>query len=206
MFLECLPVGPLASNCYIIADKKSKKAAIIDPGGDSNKILDVITKEQLTVEFIFLTHGHSDHIAALKEVKNATNAKIAIHEEDAPMLLSSQGNLSVYIGFGFTQPSADIKLKGNEKFQIGGLTLEILHTPGHTPGGICIKVNNMVFTGDTLFAGSIGRTDFPGGSYDELISSIKEKLMPLGDDMSVLPGHGEPSTIGAEKKMNPFLK
>jgi hydroxyacylglutathione hydrolase len=142
----------------------------------------------------------------LKEVKNATNAKIAIHEEDAPMLLSSQGNLSVYMGFGFTQPSADIKLKGNEKFQIGGLTLEILHTPGHTPGGICIKVNNMVFTGDTLFAGSIGRTDFPGGSYDELISSIKEKLMPLGDDMSVLPGHGEPSTIGAEKKMNPFLK
>jgi hydroxyacylglutathione hydrolase len=206
MFLECLPVGPLASNCYIIADEKSKKAAIIDTGGDSNKILDVITREQLIVEYIFLTHGHSDHIAALKEVKNATDAKIAIHEEDAPMLLSPQGNLSIFMGAGFIQPSADIELQGNEEFHVGNLTLKIIHTPGHTPGGICIKVNNMVFTGDTLFAGSIGRTDFPGGSYGELISSIKEKLLPLGYDISVLPGHGESSTIGAEKKMNPFLK
>lgn len=206
MFLECLQVGPLASNCYIIADGKNKNAAIIDPGGDSHEILDVITQEQLTVELIFLTHGHSDHIAALKEVKNATDAKIAIHELDASMLLSPQGNLSIFMGAGFTQPSADIKLKGNEKFQVGDLTLEIIHTPGHTPGGISIKVNNTVFTGDTLFAGSIGRTDFPGGSYDELISSIKEKLLPLGDDISILPGHGERSTLSREKRINPFLK
>lgn len=199
MFLECLQVGPLASNCYIIADEKNKNAAIIDTGGDSNEILRVVTREQLIVEYIFLTHGHSDHIEALKEVKNATNAKIAIHEHDAHMLLSPQSNLSIYMGAGFTQPAADIKLKGDEKFQVGDLALEIIHTPGHTPGGISIKVNNLLFTGDTLFAGSIGRTDFPGGSYDELISSVKEKLLPLGDDISILPGHGERSTLGSEK-------
>lgn len=206
MFLERLQVGPLASNCYIIADEKNKIAAIIDTGGDSDKILNVITREQFTVEYIFLTHGHGDHIAALQEVKNATNAKAVIHEQDAALLSSPQNNLSIYMGEGFTQPSADIKLKGNEKFKVGDLTLEIMHTPGHTPGGISIKVNDAVFTGDTLFAGSIGRTDLPGGSYDELISSIKEKLLPLGDDISIFPGHGDSSTLGYEKNVNPFLR
>ncbi|MDD4568816.1 MAG: MBL fold metallo-hydrolase [Tepidanaerobacteraceae bacterium] len=204
MFLECLQVGPLASNCYILAD--GNEAALVDPGGDSDLILKVIEREELKVKYIFLTHGHSDHIGALKDVKLATNAKIAIHENDAPMLLSAQDNLSIYLGDGFIQPSADIELKGDEKFYVGDLVLEIIHTPGHTQGGISIKSNNVIFTGDTLFAGSIGRTDFPGGSYTELINSIKTKLLPLGDHISILPGHGEQSTINREKHTNPFLK
>ncbi|HHX23053.1 MAG TPA: MBL fold metallo-hydrolase [Thermoanaerobacterales bacterium] len=204
MFLKCLQVGPIETNCYILAD--GNKAIIIDPGWDSDSILKVIESEKLNVEYIFLTHGHADHIGALKEVKFATNAKIAIHEKDARMLVSSEDNLSIFFGESITQPSADILLKGNETFQLNNITLEIIHTPGHTPGGISIKVNDIVFTGDTLFAGSIGRTDFPGGSYNELIESIKEKLLPLGDDVIILPGHGEQSTIGNERKMNPFLK
>lgn len=204
MFLKCLQVGPIETNCYILAD--GNKAIIIDPGWDSDSILKVIESEKLNIEYIFLTHGHADHIGALKEVKFATNAKIAIHEKDAQMLVSSEDNLSIFFGESITQPSADILLKGNETFQLNNITLEIIHTPGHTPGGISIKVNDIVFTGDTLFAGSIGRTDFPGGSYNELIESIKEKLLPLGDDVIILPGHGEQSTIGNERKMNPFLK
>ena len=205
MFLECLQVGPLASNCYILADEKNKKAAIVDPGGDANEILRVIDREKLTVEYIFLTHGHSDHMEGLKEVRDATKAKIAIHEKDANMLISPKDNLSAYLGAGIVQPPADIELKGNEKFNIGDLVLKIIHTPGHTPGGISIKVENVVFTGDTLFAGSIGSTDFPGGSYNELISSIKNKLLPLGDNLTVLPGHGERSTLIKEKNHNPFI-
>jgi len=206
MFLKHLQVGHLGTNCYIIADEKSKIAAIIDPGGDANEIINTVTKAKLIVKYIILTHGHGDHIAALKEVKEATDAKIAIHELDAHMLYSPESNLSTLLGNGFTQPSADIKLIGNEEFNLGDLTLKIIHTPGHTPGGISIQVDNVVFTGDTLFEGSIGRTDFPGGSFDKLINSIKDNLLILEDDTKIFPGHGEPSTIGYEKNMNPFLR
>lgn len=206
MFLEQLQVGPLETNCYIIADEKSRIAAIIDPGGEADKIINAVNEAELDVKYIFLTHGHGDHIAALKEVRDATGAAIVIHEEDAHMLSSAESNLSFLLGEGFVQPAADIKLKGNEEFHLGDLVLKIIHTPGHTPGGISIQVDNVVFTGDALFAGSIGRTDFPGGSYDKLISSIQEKLLVLADDTKIYPGHGEPSTVGYEKKMNPFLR
>ena len=206
MFLEQLQVGPLETNCYIVADEKSRIAAIIDPGGEADKIINAVNEAELDVKYIFLTHGHGDHIAALKEVRDATGAAIVIHEEDAHMLSSAESNLSFLLGEGFVQPAADIKLKCNEEFHLGDLVLKIIHTPGHTPGGISIQVDNVVFTGDALFAGSIGRTDFPGGSYDKLISSIQEKLLVLADDTKIYPGHGEPSTVGYEKKMNPFLR
>ena len=205
MFLQQLQVGPLETNCYIIADEKSKIAAIIDPGENAKQIINAVNEAELKVKYIFLTHGHSDHIAALEEIKEATGAKIVIHELDAHMLTSAESNLSFLLGERFTQPSADIKLKGSEEFRLGDLFLEIIHTPGHTPGGICLKTGNIIFSGDTLFAGSIGRTDFPGGSYKTLINSIKEKLMCFDDDVVVYPGHMQPTTIGFERKHNPFL-
>jgi len=206
MFLKHLQVGPLETNCYIIADEKSRIAAIIDPGDNANEIINAVQEAKLKIKYIFLTHGHCDHIAALKEVKEATDAKIVIHEQDAHMLSSAESNLSFLLGEEFTQPLPDIKLTDNKEFKIGDLVLNIIHTPGHTSGGISIQVDNLVFTGDTLFAGSIGRTDFPGGSYDKLIRSIKEKLLTLPDDTKIYPGHGEPSTIGYEKMRNPFLR
>lgn len=206
MFLKCLAVGPLAANCYIVADEESKEAIVIDPGGDADVILEIIEDKGLSVKYVILTHGHSDHIGGVKDIKDATDVIIAIHEKDCEMLTSPQKNLSLYVGLGFTQPTADIKLKGDEKLKIGELPVEILHTPGHTPGGICIKIKDIVFTGDTLFAGSVGRTDFPGGSYEELINSIESKLLPLGDHIKIYPGHGEASTLGREKLTNPFLR
>lgn len=206
MFLKCLQVGMLASNCYIFGDEKNKKAVIIDPGGNAEDILNIIKQEGFTVDLILLTHGHVDHVAALDEVRAATGARVAIHENDASMLISPEQNLSKYMGTLISLSPAEIKLKGNEKLAAGDLTIEIIHTPGHTPGSISIKVGSIIFTGDTLFAGSIGRSDFPGGSFEQLIDSIKNKLLVQDDDVIIYPGHGIKSTIIQEKATNPFLR
>lgn len=207
MFLKSLQVGMLSSNCYILGDEKNKKAVIIDPGGNAEDILSIVEKEGFTVELILLTHGHMDHMAGLEEVRAATGAKVAIHEDDAPMLLSSAQNLSEYMmGQKSSLAPAEIELKDAEKLSVGDLILEIIHTPGHTPGSISIKVDNIIFTGDTLFAGSIGRSDFPGGSFEQLMASIKTKLLIQNDDVVIYPGHGIRSTIKQEKATNPFLR
>lgn len=205
MILRFLQVGPLPSNCYIVGDNCSKKGVVIDPGAQPQLIYNKIKQDNLKVELIILTHGHSDHIGAVNELQELTGAEVAIHEKDYPLLLSPHENLSKYMGQEITISSVDFKLKDGQKLKVGELELDIVHTPGHTPGSISIKIKNTIFTGDTLFTGSVGRTDFPGGSFQELIASIKNKLLILDDDTEIYPGHGPKSTIGIERKTNPFI-
>lgn len=201
-----LEVGSLGTNCYIVYDKTTSDAAIIDPGGDAEEITALVNRERLKVHCIINTHGHADHISANTKVRQATGAPVYIHRDDAAMLTNAHKNLSSFIGAGLTCAPADRELKDGDLIEAGCLRFEVLHTPGHTPGGICLKIGSVVFTGDTLFAESIGRTDFPGGSYRQLITSIKEKLLILTDETAAYPGHGPDTTIGWERRMNPFIQ
>ncbi|KYO63962.1 MBL fold metallo-hydrolase [Thermovenabulum gondwanense] len=206
MFLETLQVGPLLANCYIIGCEKTNKAVCIDPGGNPEKILNVIFDKGLDLTHIILTHGHCDHIEGSDYLRERTNALLFIHEKDKDMITNPEKNLSIFLGRGFGLKEADNFLRDGDNILIGEMRLEILHTPGHTPGSISVKIEDLLFTGDTLFAGSIGRTDFPGGSYSMLKKSILEKILPLGDEIKIFPGHGISSTIGEEKMTNPFLR
>jgi glyoxylase-like metal-dependent hydrolase (beta-lactamase superfamily II) len=194
------------ANCFIVGCENTKSAVVIDPGDEADKILMSLAESQLTVKYIINTHGHFDHVGANKRMKEATGADILIHQADAFMLAQIS---SASMAFGLKvedSPSADRTVADGDTITFGDITFTVIHTPGHSPGGISLVADKMVFVGDSLFAGSIGRTDFPGGDYDTLISSIKTKLFPLGDDVKVYTGHGPATTIGQEKRMNPFLK
>ena len=208
MFLERLVVGALDTNCYLIGCKKTKKAAVIDPGGENevDLILNLLQKNNFDLKYVINTHGHIDHIAGNNLLKTKTKASLLIHKLDADMLVDANKNFSSFMGKEIYSPSADKLLEEGDEISLGTLNLIVIHTPGHTPGGISLVLNNIVFTGDTLFAGGIGRTDLPGGSYQDLIKSIKEKLLILGDDKIIYPGHGPDSTIGEERKTNSYLK
>ena len=201
-----MEVGSLGTNCYIAYSENTKKAVIIDPGGDASKIIAAINREGLSVEAIINTHGHADHVLANTKVKEATGAPLWIHGADADMLGSGARNLSAYMGASTSCGTADRLLSDGDVLTIGDFSLKVLHTPGHTPGGISLLTEKTVFVGDTLFAESIGRTDFPGGSYSQLIHSIKTKLMTLDDDVKAYPGHGPATTIGWERRQNPFIQ
>lgn len=205
MFLKTVVVGPLEVNCYIIADEKNKEAAVIDPGDNSDEILDVIKKNNLNLKYIINTHAHFDHIGAIGKIKDATGAKFLIHEMETHVLKTLPSQNLIFGIKTDSPPPPDRFLKDCEELMLGDIKLRILYTPGHSPGGICIHADGVLFTGDTLFAGSIGRTDLPGGDYNTLINSIKKKLLPLGDETIVLPGHGPKSAIKEEKEYNPFL-
>jgi glyoxylase-like metal-dependent hydrolase (beta-lactamase superfamily II) len=206
MKVIAMEVGNLGTNCYVVYCEATGKAAVIDPGGDPQAILAVIAEHKLTVEWIINTHGHADHVLANLSLKEATGAPLLIHQADAEMLNSAQKNLSSFIGGGATCGPADRLLHEGDMIPVGQFDLKVIHTPGHTPGGICLLAGDVLFSGDTLFAESIGRTDFPGGSYSQLINSIKEKLMVLDDKVAVRPGHGPETTIGWERKMNSFIQ
>jgi len=195
-------VGPLETNCYVVSDPATKEACVIDPGGDPAEIKDYLGANSLELKFIINTHGHGDHIAANSRFK----VPIYIHRLDGDFLTDTSLNLSKAFAFGITSPRAARLLEGGERIKLGGLDLEILHTPGHTPGSISVKVGGSVFTGDALFAGGVGRTDFEYGDTDLLMRSIAEKLFTLDDRTVIYPGHGPGSTIGEEKRTNPFFR
>ncbi len=205
MIIKELAVGPIMANCFIVGCERTKSAVVIDPGDETHKILMALAQSKLTVKYILNTHGHFDHVGGNQKMKDATGADILIHAMDAPMLgmLSSFG-----ASFGLNvdnSPPADRTIDDGDQIAFGDITLKVIHTPGHSPGGVSFYTDGVLFVGDTLFAGSIGRTDFPGGDFNTLIASIKNKLFPLGDDVRVYTGHGPSTTIGEEKRYNPFL-
>ena len=204
--IEGQALGAMGANCYLFYCPDTKKAVVIDPGAEGKKVYRWLAEKGLQVEYILLTHGHVDHIEAVDELKDLLgNVKVGIHAGDAEMLTDGRKNLSAYFGPGVALKPADILLEDGQEIPVGNLSLKVIHTPGHSAGGVCFLTPEGLFSGDTLFAGSIGRTDFPGGSLDLLLWGIKEKLLILPEETRVLPGHGEETSIGEEKRDNPFL-
>jgi|SRR5690554_1694844 glyoxylase-like metal-dependent hydrolase (beta-lactamase superfamily II) len=195
----------MAANAYIVYTENKPEAVIIDPGDDIELIMDLIKEHELKLEKILLTHGHFDHIGAVKDLKERTGAQVAIHKQEADFLTDPNKNLSYIINRQIVQDPADIFLEDGDLIRVADMEFKVLHTPGHTEGGVCYKLGKVLFTGDTLFEGSVGRTDLSGGSYEQLMSSIREKLLVLDDDHLVYPGHGRQTTIGRERRENPFL-
>lgn len=203
--LLVIPVGWLGTNCYLFWDKESLDALIVDPGSEGKRLNKIIEEHHLNLKYIINTHGHGDHIAGNREVKKESNARLMIHEADHIMLGSSQKNLSASFGLPVTSPDADAFLTDGMTLQVGTSPFVVLETPGHSPGSICLKGEDLIFAGDTLFQNGVGRTDLPGGSHTILIESIGTKLMPLNGNLVVYPGHGPKTTLAQEKKSNPFL-
>lgn len=202
-----VPVGALEVNCYIVWDRDSGEGVIIDSGADADEIEAAARKENINVRCVINTHGHFDHVGADAAIKAAFGAPIAIHSKDTALMADAHEH-GIFFGIETPKQSEpDILLEDGQVIEFGPLSLRVIHTPGHTRGGICLYLEGekVLFTGDTLFAGSIGRTDFEGGSMDDLMASITGKLLPLGDEVRVLPGHGPESTIGEERDINPFL-
>ncbi len=205
MIFETILVGPLQVNCYIVGCAKSKQAAVIDPGDDEGLILNRCRDLGLSIEHILLTHGHVDHIGGVNPLQKKTGAPVLIHKGDDFLIgtATSQAQL-----FDLRDPGAikiDRFLQDGQLVSVGDVALRVISTPGHSPGGVCFAFDGLVFSGDTLFYESIGRTDFPGGSMEQLLTSINERLFVLDDDTRVFPGHGPETTVGHEKRNNPFL-
>jgi len=208
MLLKALELGPFLANCYIIGSEKTKEGFILDPVAEAETIMDNVRQLGLTIKLIVATHTHPDHVMALSEIKEETGAPFAMHEaESAGMIASGMARVMGLFMTGSAEPLAnpDMPLKDGDTIEVGDLSFTVLHTPGHSPGGISLYGHGMVFVGDTLFNFSIGRTDFPGCSHQQLIDSINSKLMTLPDETVVYPGHGPQTTIATERRYNPFL-
>ncbi len=199
MILRKLIVGPIASNCYLIGSETTGEGMIVDPGDEASRILNTVKELGLEIKFIVLTHTHRDHMSALSEVSEATAAEVCVHTDES-------GSIPARSGSPGSSSSAVHWLRGGECLDVGELHFVVIHTPGHTPGSICLLGNGILFSGDTLFNCGVGRTDLPGSSYRQLMDSLTTKLMILPDDTIVYPGHGPDTTIGAERRTNPFIR
>jgi hydroxyacylglutathione hydrolase len=210
MILERLIVGMLQTNCYLLGDPHSRQAVVIDPGGDVDRIAVRLKHHQLELVNILNTHGHFDHVLDAWALKERLGGKVVLHASDKAILQDrSVGLVGMFSALKKSPKGAiDLWVREGDHIQVGGLRLEVIETPGHTPGHVSYYLSeaNIIFVGDTLFAGSIGRTDFPGGSYDQLIRSVRTKIFPLVDSTVVYPGHGPETTVGQEKRSNPFFQ
>jgi glyoxylase-like metal-dependent hydrolase (beta-lactamase superfamily II) len=206
VIVETLPVGPLQTNCYLIGCEQTHLSAVIDPGGDAADILSAIKRHRLALKYILLTHAHFDHIGGVAELAEATRAPVALHPGDLP-ILHARGGAAMFGIFVRPSPEPDMALADGQVIEVGTLRLNVLHTPGHTPGHVTFHepTARAAFDGDVLFMQGIGRTDFPGSSYQQLMDSIRNKLFTLPDDTTIYPGHGPATTVGDEKWSNPFL-
>ena len=202
-----LTVGELAVNCWFLVNEDRKEALVFDPGDEAERIRSYAEQKGWKIAGILLTHGHADHMGGAEELKRLTEAEIYALAEEEPLLKNGKTNLSVYIMRRVITMEADEYVRDGQELTLSGIRLKVLRTPGHTPGGCCFYCEEAgcVFAGDTLFQGSVGRSDFPGGSMSELVRSVKEKLFLLPDDTKVYPGHGEETTIAFEKQYNPFV-
>jgi len=205
MLIHTLILGDMQANCYLLECERTNSVIVIDPGGDADYIIAYTNERKLNIDIIINTHGHIDHILANKELKERTSAKLFIHQSDADMIANPQKNLSFFLGIDFISPLPDKILKDGDIINSGDICLKVIHTPGHSPGSTCLLTDGAIFTGDLLFAGSIGRYDFPGSSYKLIMESLK-KVIELDDNLIVYPGHGPETTIGEEKQTNPFLQ
>ena len=193
--IHSFPLGDYMTNCYIIHDEASKACCVIDPGYDAGDILDVLDRKGLALQAVLLTHGHFDHVGAVRELAAETGCQVYLHELELtmpPMITAGK------LHYTHTYAEGDV-------LNLAGLTIEVLHTPGHTPGSVCLKAEDALFSGDTLFAMSCGRTDLPGGSWKTIQDSLK-RLSALKEDLRVYPGHGESTTLAMEKRYNPYMQ
>ncbi len=200
-----MSVGPLQVNCFIVYCDKTKQAMVIDPGEEASRILHFVERHGLHVSKVVNTHCHFDHIGANQQVVEATGAELMLHKDDLPLLQNARNHAQVYGLQVAPSPQPDKLLGQGDTFQLGELTFQVFHVPGHSPGGICLLSEGHLFVGDVLFSGSIGRTDLPGGDYDSLVEGVRERLFSLDDETVVHPGHGPDTTIGRERQMNPFV-